>query len=1017
MTRDRSATMHQVASRVSSPAFIGRAAPLERLRAAAARAAAGESTAVVVGGEAGVGKTRLLREFATQVTGWRVLTGTCIDLGEAGPPFGPMVEMLRALVRVDGAGAIRAHAGPAAAELGRLVPELDVPDGDRPADAPGGATRLFEVVLGLFERLAVDEPVLLLVEDLHWADRSTRDLLAYLIHQLGTARVAIVTTYRADELNRRHPLRPWLAELERSGRAERVDLERFDRDDVAALLHGILGEVPTPEAVEAVFARSDGNAFFTEELVAAGGTLSSVRVSTSELPPSLRDVLLVRVEGCADETQELLRLAAAAGRTVHHGLLAAVANRDDAQLREQLRDAIAQQLIEPSGEQEYTFRHALLQEALYDELLPGERVDVHAAYARTLSEHPELAGGDRAGVSSLLAHHWYAAHDLGPALAASIAAAIEAERVTAVPEARGHFERALSLWSTAPGDRADLPLDHIEVLHRLADTAYLMADYDRALHLIDTAVAEAREIGDPFRVSTLLVRRGRYLWAGGTPVAALSTYEEALATCPASPPTMQRARALSAYGQSLMLMSRNAEAVVACREAIQVAAETGDVATGGHARNSLGTALGGLAQFDEGVALLRESLEIARAVDNVDDTCRAYVNLSETLLAAGRLDEALHVALEGAEFARRLGFHRAYGSYLLANAAMISFQRGDWDDVDDATRAALTFDAQSMAALRVHVVRSRLLLARGDADGAERQLVPALALAVHADDVQHGALAHVARGELLAAQGQPRDAIAAAAEAVRATANTDDVLYAEPAVRLGVAVAADLAEEARARHDDDGAVEATGLAEPFLARARVLVERDAAGTLPPRTRGELATIVAETRRLAGADDVDAWRLAVETWQEIGEPFPEAQARVRAAAALLASQAPRAEIEEQLRAAAVVANRLRASSLRDDIDRVARWARVDLGVRESSAPEPGRAEAQDDAAPVPFALTPRELQVLAFVADGRTNRQIAEALFINQKTASVHVSNILSKLGVANRAEAAAVAHRVGLTNE
>ncbi len=372
--------------------------------------------------------------------------------------------------------------------------------------------------------------------------------------------------------------------------------------------------------------------------------MNSARLSSTELPPSLRDVLLVRVEACSDETQELLRLAAAAGRTVHHGLLATVAHRDDAQLREQLREAIAQQLIEPTGEHEYTFRHALLQEVLYDELLPGERVEVHAAYARALSEHPELATGDRAGVSALLAHHWYAAHDLGPALAASIAAALEAERVAAVPEARGHYERALSLWSTAPGDRADLPLDHLEVLHRLADTAYLMADTDRALHLIDTAVAEAREIGDPFRVSTLLVRRGRFLWFGGGPIVALATYEEALLTCPASPPTMQRARALSAYGQALMLMSRNAEAADVCREAIKVAAETGDRTTGGHARNSLGTALGGLGQFDEGIALLNEALQIARDVDNVDDTCRAYVNLSETLLEAGRLDEALQVA-------------------------------------------------------------------------------------------------------------------------------------------------------------------------------------------------------------------------------------------------------------------------------------------------------------------------------------------------------------------------------------
>jgi len=291
--------MDLVAARVSSPAFIGRAGPLQRLEAAAGRTASGEVTAVVVGGEAGVGKTRLLREFATRVPGWRVLTGTCIDLGDAGPPFGPMVEMLRALVREDGAGAIRAHAGPAAAELARLVPELEAPGIEAQGDAAGGASRLFEVVLGLFQRLALDGPVLLLVEDLHWADRSTRDLLAYLIHQLGAARVAIVATFRADELSRRHPLRPWLAELERSGRAERIDLERFDRDDVAAQLHGILGETPTPDAVEAIFTRSDGNAFFTEELVAAGGNLNSARLSSTELPPSLRDVLLVRVEACS----------------------------------------------------------------------------------------------------------------------------------------------------------------------------------------------------------------------------------------------------------------------------------------------------------------------------------------------------------------------------------------------------------------------------------------------------------------------------------------------------------------------------------------------------------------------------------------------------------------------------------------------------------------------------------------------------------------------------------------------
>jgi predicted ATPase len=191
--------MSPVATRVSSPSFVGRVEPLARLRAAARPQGVG---AVVVGGEAGVGKTRLVRQIADEVAqpvadegAGCVLSGTCIDLGEGGPPFGPMVEILRTLVREDGATAVRVYAGPAAGELGRLVSELATPE---PAGVPepvigaidpaGGATRLFEVFLGLFERLARDRPVLVLVEDLHWADRSTRDLLTYLIHRLGPAR-------------------------------------------------------------------------------------------------------------------------------------------------------------------------------------------------------------------------------------------------------------------------------------------------------------------------------------------------------------------------------------------------------------------------------------------------------------------------------------------------------------------------------------------------------------------------------------------------------------------------------------------------------------------------------------------------------------------------------------------------------------------------------------------------------------------------------------------------------------
>jgi DNA-binding CsgD family transcriptional regulator len=996
--------MAPVATRVSSAAFIGRAGPLNRLEAAVARAAAGESSAVLVGGEAGVGKTRLIRELAARATGARVLSGACIDLGESGPPFGPMVEVLRTLVREDGANAVRAYAGPAAGELARLVPELTAPEPDRGLEPGGGAVRIFEVVLALLERLARDSPVLLLVEDLHWADRSTRDLLAYLIHNLGPLRVTIIATFRSDELSRRHPLRPFITELERSGRAERVDLERFDRDDVAAQLRDILDEQPTPEIVDAVFARSEGNAFFTEELVAAGRDLRS-----GELPPSLRDVLLVRVDVLSDEAQELLRLAAAAGRSVHHHLLAAVVDRDDAQLSEQLREAIAQQLIAPTGEGEYTFRHALLQEALYDELLPGERVDVHAAYARALSAQPALAGGDRAGVSALLAHHWYAAHELEPALAASVDAGLEAERVGAVPEARQHFERALTLWSRAPGDRDTLPLDHLEVIRRTADAACLMADFDPALHLIELAIGEARKLDDPWRVSDMLVRKGRYLWTDGLPDRALATYAEALAVCPPEPPSAQRARALSSYGQVMMLVSRCEEAVEVCKAAIDVATAVGDRATEGHARNTLGTSIGALGDPETSLELLRESLEIAREVNSLDDICRAYTNLSEVLLQADRLDEGLALSREGAAFARQLGFHRAYGSYMLSIGAMISFQRGEWDDVDAATRAALALDAQRMAALRVDVVRAQLLVARGDLDGAQQRVEYALAAASRTHDVQHGAMAHMAHAELLAARGERHAALAAALCAVQAAAGTDDTYYIEPATRLGVEVAADVAEEARARHDDAAVADAQARAAPFLARAEVLREHDANGRLHPRTRGELVTIAAEQRRLAGDADADGWRSVVAAWQSIGEPYPEARARLRLAETLLSTQGARGEVEEQLRAAAALADALGAAPLREQVGRVARWARVDLD--RVATPAPAGADAGEEAA---FALTRREREVIALVADGRTNRQIADELFISEKTASVHVSNILAKLGVTNRAEAGAVAHRVGL---
>ena len=332
------------------------------------------------------------------------------------------------------------------------MPELGPPAGGEAADAALAPTRLFELLLGVLHRLAEGRPVLLVVEDLHWADQSTRDLLGFLVRNLRGG-VALVLTYRSHELHRRHPLRPFLAELDRSGRAERLELERLGRRDLAELLAGIL-EAPAPPAlIGEILARSEGNPFFAEELLAA-------HLEGSRLPLALRDLVLARVEALSEEVQRVLEVAAVAGTRVDHELLAAVVGQDTEQLVGLLREAVTRHVLaveEASGA--YLFRHALVQEAIYNDLLPVQRGPLHAAYARALERRIERRGaapGTRSGTAAergQLAYHWYAAHDLGQALLASVQAGQAAESAAALAEALEHYERAGPVGPGARGGR------------------------------------------------------------------------------------------------------------------------------------------------------------------------------------------------------------------------------------------------------------------------------------------------------------------------------------------------------------------------------------------------------------------------------------------------------------------------------------------------------------------------------------------------------------------------------------
>ena len=485
--------MAAMARRLSSPVFVGRTNELHTLVAAADAAASGETAVVLVGGEAGVGKSRLVAEAAAGLRsrGWLVLAGGTVALGDDGLPFGPIVEALRALVRDVDADRIASAAGPSLPELARLVPELSTVTGD--GAQPAGQvewlqTRVFEGILRLLGRLGEGSPVLLVVEDLHWADRSTRDLLAFLARNARDERLLIVGTFRTDELHRRHPLTAWLAEAERQPRVERIDLVRFERDELVELLTAITGAPPTPTLVESVARRSDGNAFFAEELVAAVDETGQRR---ERLPETLRGVLLVHLSAASERARRLVEIAAVAGREVDHEVLAEVCGMTDAELGMALREAVDAQLLVVGLDDEvaqYRFRHALVQEAAYDELLPSERRVLHGAYARAIEARP--AGGGAAAASRLveLAHHWTAAHDPARALAAAIEAGDASRAVYAYADAARQYERAIELWDVVSA--ADRPADRDlgDLYDAASAAATLVGDASRAVNLARRAI-------------------------------------------------------------------------------------------------------------------------------------------------------------------------------------------------------------------------------------------------------------------------------------------------------------------------------------------------------------------------------------------------------------------------------------------------------------------------------------------------------------------------------------------------
>jgi DNA-binding NarL/FixJ family response regulator/tetratricopeptide (TPR) repeat protein len=985
--------------------MVGRDGELARLLALLDDAAAGRAVAALVSGDAGVGKSRLIAEVSRLAAGrgFTVLSGQCAELGDS-VPYLPLADALRTAAHD---AAVRDALGSRPA-LSRLLPDgggLRGADEDRSGLA---RQQMFGAALGLLAELAAAAPVLLVLEDLHWADATTRDLVTFLSRMLHRERVAVIGSYRSDDLHRRHPLRPVVAELLRLPGVVSVELAPLQ---AAAMAEHLTAAAPgrlDAAALNDIVARAEGNAYYAEELLAA--SLGGGPGDRQPLPAGLAALLLSRVEQLSDAAQQVLRAAAVAGRRAGDELVRAASGLAAAEYEAAVREAVAHQLLVPDGTEGYAFRHALLREAVYADLLPGERTRLHATMCTLLSDEQRLAVP---GTAAELAWHCLASHDIPAAFAASVRAGQEADRLGAPAEAHRHFDQALALWERVPEPEKTAGMPRGKLGLASAINAADSGDYERAVHLLrrlrHLLGARGGQGGeaDAILASRIGERLAFYLMLLEDPRDRAEAIDVARATVqatPADPPTWQRARALATYANALLDEDDPAAArqwAERAREAARAAAapwvEADALVTLGYIANREG-------RNDEAIEVLTAAHTQAREAKVLGVELRAAYHLARAHLELGELAAGAAVAHQGTMRAAQTGLSMApFGLDVQHLHFQCHFAEGAWDH---AQQIADGFPVRATSAAEAFLSSMALFIdvARGNPAADERLAWIEPFWAAHGFDPF---IARSLAAEHAAWQGDTGRALAEAGRAIEAV---DEPPWGyHPSVIRPAAVAlgarADRAVAARRAGDEQAAAAEVAAAGSLLraARAGAAFVKRPRFILGPEGRGWLARAEAEYRRASGDNDPRAWQAVLDAFGP-GYVYEAARARWRLAEAL-AGAGRRDEAAARWHEAAAAADRLGARPLRAALDDLARRARI------GPAPAAGRPAA------ALAALTGREREVLRLIAAGRSNREIAAALFIAPKTASVHVSNILGKLKAASRTEAAAIAHREGLIPE
>ena len=692
---------------VPTTPLIGRSAELERLRSLIGLGSSEHpSTAVLVGGDAGVGKTRLVSELVTAVTdsGGQASVGHCVDLGDMPLPYLPFTQILGQLSSESPAQAeALVHRRPA---LRRLMPVPGNGSEDSRQLTATDRSNLFEAVVAVFDHLAASQQLLWVVEDVHWADRSTREMITYLLSHPPANPATLIMTYRVDDLHRRHPLRPVLGEWGRLPGVERITIPPLDEPEVRGMVRALQDAALSESDVATIVSRSEGNPFFVEELV--GASVGGSRV----LPADLSDLLLVRVDGLEETARTVVKAASVAGREVSHVLLALVAGVDDADLESALRAAVDAKVIVATSSDNYSFRHALLSEAVYNDLLPGERVRLHAAYARALGDHPT------AGSAADLARHARGAHDRVTAAKASILAGDEASTLAAPDAALGQYEAAIGILAELGPAAADITgIDPIDVTIRASNAAMVAGHPLRALMLLQDQVSTLPAHAAPQdRARLLRTLAGTALVVdSGLDVRAIAS--EALNLISTDPSAL-RAELLAILARAhhdvdhgeVVALATEALDLARCLDLPEVAAE---------AAITLARRQQADGDIEMSALHLAEAASEARTAGEYDAELRAMFNLGSVKLEAGLLAEALPAYEQVLERAVQLRLPwTPYSMVARSLIAVVHYMRGDWLDVERITSTAGE-SAPDFPQMLLKSVWLAVLAARGDPAGLE----------------------------------------------------------------------------------------------------------------------------------------------------------------------------------------------------------------------------------------------------------------------------------------------------------